>query len=242
MSRIPAYEKVYQQLKKKIVEGEYAVGELLPPEPEIEKQYEVSRTTVRRAMEILSREKFVAIRQGRGTQVLEYKTQQDLNYVTSISETLKKRGYDVKSRSMHIDQTEASSTQAEDLEIELGTEITRVQRVQEADGKPIAIMRNYLLPHMVPNMEQYTNQFTSLYGFIEDKYDINIDSAKNSISAKVADFTEAELLGIRTGSPILYIRRVCYENGNPVCIDRISLVGDIYEFEVYMEGRFKEEI
>lgn len=239
MARLPAYEKVYQQLKKEIIDGEFSVGELLPPEGELEKRFNVSRTTIRKAMENLSREKFVSIKQGRGTRVIDYKTQQNLNVVTSISETLRKKGYDVKAKSMYIDAVKATNNQAYDFEVEKDTELIRIQRVQLADDKPIAIMKNYVLPDMVPGIENYVNQFSLLYNFLEERYNINIDSTKNKISAKIASFTEAEMLGIKVGSPLLYIQRVCYQEGKPVCLDRIRIVGDIYEFEVLMEGCFK---
>lgn len=240
MAKTPAYDKIFQQLKKEIIEGEFAVGELLPTESELESRFNVSRTTIRRATEMLSREKFVVIRQGRGTRVLDYKTQQNLNLVTSISETLRKKGYDVKPRSMYIDSVGASIKQASDFEVEINDPLIRIQRVQEADGKAIAIMKNYIRPERVPGIEGYVDQFTSLYQFLEDHYNIVIDSAKNKISAKVASFTEAEMLGIKAGEPLLFISRICYMEGKPVCLDNISIVGDIYEFEMYMEGRLKE--
>jgi len=49
----------------------YPVGTLLPPEPELERIYSVSRTTVRRAIAKLSEEGYVQVRQGYGTMVLK---------------------------------------------------------------------------------------------------------------------------------------------------------------------------
>lgn len=237
--KVPAYVKVFQQLKKEIIDGEFNVGDMLPPEGMLEKRFDVSRTTIRRATELLSRENLVEIKQGRGTRVIDYKTQQTLNLVTSISETLKQKGYEVEPKSMYIDVVEATSTQAKDFEIEAGDRIVRVQRVQMADGKPIAIMRNYLLPHMVPGIETYTDQFTSLYQFLESRYGINIDSAKNSIAARIANFNEAQMLDLKVGAPLLQIKRICYMDSKPVCLDRISIDGDVYEFEMFMEGRYE---
>lgn len=239
MSRIPAYERVYQQLKREINEGELLVGDFLPPEPQLEKKFEVSRTTIRKAIELLVNERLVIVKQGRGTQVIDFRTQQNLNKVTSISETLVNKGYEVTSRSMYIDRIEASSSLAVDFQIEKGQELIRVQRVQLADNKPIAIMKNYLLPSMVSGIEDYVNRFSSLYQFIEDTYNIKIDSAQNRITARSSNFSESEMLGLKPNSPLLYIKRVCYQGEQPVCVDRISLAGDKYEFQVQMEGRGK---
>ena len=239
MSKKPAYIKMYEVIKEEIVNGEYAVKEFLPTEPELEKSFNVSRTTVRRAIDLLSREGLVYVKQGRGTQVLDYKTKQNLNYVTSISETLRQKGYEITSKSMYIDFIPASPRLAENLEVNAGDQLVRIQRIQLAGGVPFVIMRNYLIPAKVPGIEQYVNKFTSLYEFLEDRYNIIIDSVRDSISAKSADFAESNMLDVPVGSAILYIRRVCYEGNKPVSADRVSIIGEKYELEVNTVGRHK---
>lgn len=46
----PAYQKIYETIKEKIVEGTYLVGDILPSEAELEKMFNVSRTPVRNAL------------------------------------------------------------------------------------------------------------------------------------------------------------------------------------------------
>jgi GntR family transcriptional regulator len=240
MSKIPAYAKTYETIKKEILDGEYSVGDFLPPEPELEIRFGVSRTTIRRAVDLLNRDGLVRAMQGRGTEVLDYKTKQNLNLVTSISETLRRKGFEVVSKNMHIDAVEATPSLAKNFAINVGDPLVRIQRIQLADGMPVAIMRNFLLPDMVSNIAQYENKFTSLYQFLEEIYSINIDSATDSIISKCADFGEATMLNVSVGSAILYIRRVCFSKGKPVCAGRLSVVGEKYEFDVNMIGRFKD--
>ena len=52
MARNPAYATVYDVMKKEIIEGDFAIGDLLPTEPELEKRFGVSRTTVRKAVDL----------------------------------------------------------------------------------------------------------------------------------------------------------------------------------------------
>ena len=160
--------------------------------------------------------------------------------VTSISETLRRKGYEVAPKSIYIDRIPATAHIARDLGIEQEAEVVRVQRIELADGKPIAIMKNYLKPEMVPGIEQHIGEIRSLYRFLEERYRIFIDSAHDRISARTADFTEAEMLGVTPGTALLYMKRVCCSDGTPVCVDRLSLLGDRYELEVDMNGRFKE--
>ena len=79
------------------------MGDYLPPEPELQKTFQVSRTTVRKAVEMLAQQGFVYIRQGRGTQILDFKATQKLGFVTSFSETLREKGFTVTQADIRVD-------------------------------------------------------------------------------------------------------------------------------------------
>ncbi|MEA4898807.1 GntR family transcriptional regulator [Bacillota bacterium Meth-B3] len=239
MDKTPAYARVYNQLRRQIIEGEYGIGELLPTEPELEKMFSVSRTTVRRAVDILSREGFLRTKQGRGTEVLNYNTQQNLNTVTSLTETLERKGYRVYAKSMHIDYVEAFPKIAAALRIEPGQKVVRIQRIQMADESPIAIMYNYIRCELVPNIEKFSGKFSSLYAFLEEHYGIVLDSAVDHITARTATFEEAEMLGVPVGTALVYMMRTCFRQDNVVCADRVKIIAGRYEFEIHMRGRFE---
>ena len=84
MREVPAYRKVYTELKRQIKDGGYPAGTLLPTESELEAQFSVSRTTVRKAVSLLAGEGYLSVRQGRGTEVLDISTTQKLNHISSI--------------------------------------------------------------------------------------------------------------------------------------------------------------
>lgn len=241
-AKIPAYQRVYNALKARILEGDYGVGELLPSEPELERQFGVSRTTVRKAVENLSREGFVLAQQGRGTVVLDFSTRQNLNEVTSISETLERKGFTVVPKSMYIDRIEASQKLARELEVAPGAPLIRIQRIQLADGKPIAIMHNYLRAEAVPGIDRHSGKFHRLYDFLETEYGIVIDSAYDRITAKSASFSEAEMLQVPVGTALIYLIRNCYSAGKPVCADHCSIIGGRYDFEIRMHGRYRKPL
>jgi len=233
----PAYKKVYSILKQEIRDGEYKPGDLLPPEHMIEERFNISRTTVRRALELLSRDGYTDSQQGRGTTVLDFSTVQKLNMLTSISETLKSRGFTVSTKSMHIDRIKATAKVANALMIKEGGYVARIQRIQCANDQSIAIMTNYLLDEMVPGIEHRNGEFTSLYAFLEKTYHLVLTSAMEHLSAGVADFSEAQMLGVPIGSPLLISKRVTYSYNKPVEFAQIKILGDKYEYAIYMKGR-----
>ena len=227
MARTPAYKAVYFSIKRAIQDGSYKAGSLLPSEPELEKQFNVSRTTVRKAISLLTTEGYLDVKQGRGTLVLDITTTQRLNSITSITETLMRRGYEVTTQGISIEQVAAPRNVADALEIPEGTPVYMVQRVQCADGVPIAIIKNYLRASQVPN----------LYNMLEREYNITLLHATEQICAISADFIEAQILRIPIGSPLLMVRRTACTEQGPFEYAFIKLVADKYEYSVRLEGR-----
>lgn len=234
---IPSYMMVYQKMKEMIVNEVHPIGSFIPREPDLCNQFNVSRTTLRKAMELLEQEGFVDIQQGRGTKVLDYKTTQKLNYVTSFSETLEAKGYSVQSKSMYIDMVIPPGNILEELLLPPETEVVRIQRIQLANGKPIAIITNYIITELVPGIISDSGTFVSLYHHLEEKYGIKITSARDDIKAKVSDFLESELLQIPVGSPLIVDRRVTFSLSKPIEVVIMIVDGSKYEFSVTLSGR-----
>ncbi|ADU27730.1 GntR family transcriptional regulator [Ethanoligenens harbinense] len=239
MGKPAAYMRLYEQLKQDIRTGKYPVGDVLPTETELEQMFGVSRTTVRRAMKALSNDGLADIKQGRGTMVRNFRTTQDLSKVTSVTESLRKKGYTVRTKSIYIDVIAANEKLSGELQLPFGDRLARVQRVQLADEKPVALMTNYIPYALVPQMEQTSESFSALYQFLERRYGITIDAAKDSIWAKASDFAESEMLDVPVGTALLCIRRLCFHEKQPVCLDMVKILGDQYELENFMSGRLK---
>ena len=234
---IPRYLRVYGSLKAQVEGGDFKRGDFLPAEQELQKLFNVSRTTVRKAVEMLAQEGFLSIRQGRGTEVLDFKATQKLQYVTSFSETMREKGFTVRSRDIILDFIAAPRRIAADMRLEADTRLVRIQRVILANGKPIAIMVNYLLPELVPGIEKRIGAMKSLYAFLEAEYNVVIDAATDFISAKAASVAEAGKLEISEQSPLLVMKRITYSRGQPIEVAVSHIVADRYEYCVQCKNR-----
>lgn len=239
MKNAPAYIKIYNRLKNEIQKGTYPVGGFLPKEYELEEIYQVSRTTIRNAVKILAKEGMVEVRQGRGTRVLDHKAIQNYNKVTSVTEALRKKGYEVTTGDMLIDVIEADKQTANELEIPEGTRVARIQRLQLADGEPVTLMENYIEYKRVPKIEEFKNEFVALYQFLEEKYGLQIDGTRDRISAKAATFMEAQVLKTEPKDALLVVHRITYYQDKPVSIDHVRIIGRKYEIEISGKGRSK---
>ena len=233
----PKYKTAYNILKQEIRNGEYKPGEPLPPEHMIESRFGISRTTVRRALELLARDGYVDAKQGCGTKVLDFSTVQKLGALTSITETLRSQGKEVVSHSMHIDHVKAGAKVANALQVKEDDVVVRIQRVQYANGQPFCIMTNYLIQSLVPGIEQYVDQFTSLYELLETQFNIVLTSATEYLSAGVVEFAEAQMLHVQVGTPLLISKRITCDFNGAVEYAINKILGDRYEYSVRMEGR-----
>jgi len=234
---IPRYLWVYNSLKNQIEVEDFKVGDYLPPEPELQKTFHVSRTTVRKAVEMLAQQGFVYIRQGKGTEVLDFKATQKLGFVTSFSETLREKGATVTQEQIHVELVPAPRRIAVDLQVEANDRLVRIERVTHANGTPIALMTNYLLPSIAPGIEKRLGGMNGLYSFLESEYNLVIEAATDFISARDATQAEAERLQVPEHSPLLVVRRITHSGGRPVEVAILLVVADKYEYCVHTRER-----
>lgn len=235
--KIPRYLLVYNSLKNRIENLDFPIGENLPPEPVLEKQFNVSRTTVRKAVEMLAEQGFVHIQQGRGTKVLDFKTTQKLQYVTSFSETLKGKGVRVAHIIMSVRDVRPPKIVRENLGVKESEMMVLITRKTLANDVPIAIIKNFLFPRMVPDLTSKVEGIESLYLLLENHYHIFIDAATDYISATTASAEEAEVLEVQEGEPLLVVRRVSYRSGDPIEFADLRIIADRYEYSVHTKDR-----
>jgi GntR family transcriptional regulator len=234
---IPRYQWVYNALKNRIEVEDYKVGDFLPPEPELQRMFSVSRTTVRKAVEMLGQHGFVYIRQGRGTQILDFKATQKLGFVTSFSETLREQGFTVTQHDVRVETVPAPRRTAASLGVAPGDALVRIERVTLANGTPIALMTNWLLPELAPDIARRIAGMQSLYSFLESEYGLVIEAATDFISARQATPEEADRLQVVAGSPLLVVRRVTHSGGRPVEEATLLVIADRYEYCVHTRDR-----
>ncbi len=237
MAKIPAYKQMYASLKKDIQEGKYVPGSFLPTEAELERIYGVSRTTVRRAVGILTNEGYLIVTQGRGTQVQEISTSQHLNKITSFTETLRQRGYQVSTQGLDLQKVLAPDHIRDVLSLKEGELVYHVQRVQCADGRPVCIMEDYLAAAQVPDFALKSNGCVSIYACLEEEYGLFLKDAVERISAVGASFTQSQILRIPVGAPLLHSRRIANAEHGALVYSSLYVIAERYEYEIYQVGR-----
>lgn len=235
---IPLYYQVKESLLEKIKSNQFKVGDLIPSESELQEEYNVSRITIRRAIQELVQEGHLYTRQGRGTFVSRPKVSQELNLITSWAETMAAMGMRPETKRIEYFVEPAPVNIARLLNIPIGDKVYRIERLRYADGEPTCIMTNYLSPAVVPGLLDKGLKSESLYETLEKHYSIVLSRAEETVEAKAAKASEAELLNIKRGAPLLYATRVTYDiTDRPVEVVISITRADRYSYKIRMTGR-----
>lgn len=240
-SRTPKYEKVAYAIRKDISLGNYPTGSFLPPEPELEKKYQVSRATIRTAIKVLVQEGLLRVKQGRGTKVLHSGGFLRFENVTSLSEsfTFPKIATEDEQTVLisAIEEVPVPSAQdAEFLQLPANATVYRVQRIMKHNGHAFSILTNYLPKHLVPDLIARKGQFIDLYTFLFQTYGIRYTKAEETVSAKSADLIESEILCVPVNTPLLHLRRTAYCNLGPMECSYHQIRTDIYKLHIFMSN------
>lgn len=124
------------------------------------------------------------------------------------------------------------------LDIPIGSMVYRLERLRYADNEPICIMTNYLVPAIVPGFLEKGLKGESLYEMLERTYNIVLSRAEETVEAKAAKVSEASMLNVKRGFPLLYATRVTYDiTDRPVEVVISISRADRYSYKIKLTGR-----
>jgi GntR family transcriptional regulator len=211
---IPLYYQLKQLLHNDIERGVYCAGDKLPSETEMIQRYGVSRITVRQALSELENEGVVVRRHGRGSYVAERNIEQDLVRLTDFVEDMELAGLAPSSQVLSFKREGASVAIAEAVGVAVGDEVIRVDRLRQADERPIAYDITWLPLRFGLLLSEAELGQDTIYHILETRYQIPIEGGVFHITASVASAEQAHLLHVAPGTGLLLIRRVSYTTGN----------------------------
>jgi GntR family transcriptional regulator len=230
----PKYFQLASILRTKIDDGEWQPRSPIPSERQLEVLYDVSRTTIREAIDSLVHQGYLYREHGRGTFVSPPKLQKGLLELTSFSEDLINRGIHPGQIIRDISTVVPPSSILQKLELAPGTSMLRLERIRLGNGTPIGLQISYLALDKGQTITQAEmEEAGSLYKLLQEKFHIIPSEADETLEVTVATPEEAKLLQIKVGSPLLLSERVLFaQNRRPVEFVKILYRGDRYRYYV----------
>jgi GntR family transcriptional regulator len=229
-SPVPIYHQLEEYIKQQIETGILREEAVIPSEREFAEVFQISRMTVRQAINNLVLEGYLTRQKGRGTFVSKKKVEQELQGMTSFTEDMLSRGMNPSSTLLSFQIIPADKNTALDLKIEENDSVYKIKRIRLADGAPMALETAYIPVEIVPGLTE-ENSNLSLYQYIEQHLSLSISEATQEIEASIADSDDAKTLEINIGDPILLIQRISYlQDGIPFEIVKSTFRADRYRF------------
>ncbi len=230
----PLWFQIADRLNKAIEQGKFSPGEKLPSEAELNRQFGVSRTTARTALDWLESEGRIFRRSGKGSIVLPPVVDQPLKVLSGFAEDMRARGLRPSYRTRAVLEVPASVAVAEALKVTAGAPVVAIDRLLLADGYPIGVSLAMLSPAVVPAARSPTIaelDSGSLYEWLERACGIRLVSGEEFIEAAVADLAMSTALEVAVGAPVLVARRTSRTaDGTPVEYVVLHYRADRYRF------------
>ncbi len=224
---------LYLQLKKSIEDavqrGVIGPGDALPSERDIAVKADVSRVTVRKAVQDLVKGGILVQRHGSGTFVAPRveRVEQSLSRLTSFTEDMARRGMVVTSTWLDRGIYPPSPDEIMVLGLSAKELVARISRLRIANDTPLAIERASLSATVLPDPAAIGS---SLYAVLERTGNRPVRAVQRISAANLGD-ADAKLLDVPPGSASLNIERISYlATGKVIEFTRSIYRGDAYDF------------
>lgn len=204
----PRHVQISQWLRSQIDEGVYDVDEKLPSENELANKFDVSRVTIRRALQSLESESIIYRCQGLGSFVSDERAAHDFIKLTDFNEDMAKAGLEPSSVVKNFETVEAPDWLLSLLNIDKGSKVLQISRLRLGDGEPIAFDDTWLPIFYGQLLDKHELVKSTIYRLLEDNYDIQVLRGCYKLSAEVADKNLANLLQVDQNSPLFVIDRL----------------------------------
>jgi GntR family transcriptional regulator len=202
----PLYRQVMDVFVKRMVDGIWSPGLLLPSEMQLAAEIGVSQGTVRKALDEMASENLLVRRQGRGTFVAEHDEKRILfQFFKLVPDDSVARFPDSMVTSAIVER--AMPEEREALELAAGAKVARIRRVRAIDQVPLIVETLTLPDALFPKVTEGPVP-NSLYAFYSERYGITIAHAREKLKAVALSAADAQALNRPAGHPALHIHRV----------------------------------
>jgi GntR family transcriptional regulator len=228
----PLYKEVKRLLTDTISKGEWKPGTAIPAEWKLAERFDVAIGTVRKAVDELVTENILIRQQGRGTFVASHnRARLMFHFFHIIRSDGNKQTPEVVMLSFAGGQ--AGREEAEHLAIDVGAKVFRIRNTLRLDSKPV-IFDSIVIPQaLFPRLTaaKFRNRPNTIYHLYQTVYGITVVRSSERLRARKADADSAAALGVKTGEPLLEIRRVALTfNDAPVEFRRSLVNTENYEY------------
>ena len=240
----PLHHTIYLVLRQQILSGQFPTDRPMPSEIELGQQFDVSRITIRRALERLQSEGLILRGRGRGTfaQPPQQQAQPAKRDVRGIFDNLMAMGFSTQVQLIECIAVIPPPEAVAALNLPPEAMAQRAVRVRSLKGRPFSHLTTHVPMDIASKIEPKDLETTPLLALIEAQ-GRRVASARQTLSARLADPIVAGHLQMETGAPVIAMQRTVYDTDErPVEFLQALYHPDIYEFSFDMARVGSDEI
>ena len=214
-------------------------GDIIPTEVELCEHFDISRPTVRQAINELVNEGHIVRRKGKGSFVSRQKIKQDfLLVLESFNTEMAEKGLKPETKLVSAKIRGASARAAEVFNIETGDDLVFISRLRSVNNEPNVLVNTWLPADRFRPILDFNLEQESLYDVMEREFDCILTNTKRYLEARIAGDFEAEELDINPGDPVQFIETIATEGDDvPVEFSLAYYRGDRNRFALQVARR-----
>ncbi|KAF0135633.1 MAG: GntR family transcriptional regulator [Xanthobacteraceae bacterium] len=207
---LPLYRQVKDRLVRRIAEGAWQTGQMIPSEFQIAGELGVSQGTVRKALDEMTAERLLVRRQGVGTFVASHDEARILFQFFKLTRDDGRREFP-DSVVLSVQVVPAPAEVAQRLDLRQGETAVIIHRVRSLGGEAAVSERIAVPAARFPGLSEFDPVPNNLYGLYAERYGVTVARASESLKAVACPDVDAAHLGIPGGSPVLSIDRLALD-------------------------------
>lgn len=228
----PLYIQLADALRHQIQQEIYPKGSQIPSENSLHETTGYSRSTVRKAIDILVKENLLKKVHGKGTYVTQQMPLAQVpHHFLSLTENVERQGKTLTTKTVNLHWVLPTIQQQAFFEITEEQRLLEIMRLRSIDGLPICVETDWFTEEFASLEQEDLNQ--SLYQLLADKYGITPTTGKKTFEISYTTPQEAFLLDIPRGTALMLIEDHVYSNlGRPLHISKQVIRGDKFKYAV----------
>lgn len=210
MAKESKYMKIYKSFQEAIERGAVKEGEKLPTEGELMEQYDASRDTVRKALNLLVHNGYIQKARGKVAVVLsrdQFKF--PVSEISSFQELNQLMGMKAETIVENLDILSDAKQIHEIFDIDVEEEVFELCRVRKVDGERIILDKDYFKRSIVPNLPLAACR-KSVYDYIENELGLKIGYATKEITVQKVTEEDRRLLDLGQYDMVVVVRSYTY--------------------------------
>lgn len=202
----PKYFLIHRLLRNRI-QQDLRPGDRLPPEPNLSREFRVSRETLRQALALLEQEGFIERTKGRGTVVVQAARTTRAEKLTGFIEDLIALGVKTSAKVLSTGIISPPSEVAEKLGLPQGLQVVSIKRVRYVEDVPLAYHTFFFPLAIGARLLEEDLERCTILSVLRDKYGLPLVEKEQVIEAALADVEVAGDLQVEVGAPLLMLER-----------------------------------